>query len=180
VKAFILRHSILQKRKKEGPGILITPYDIPASRFIKRLAKHLKENVDQITPPAWAMVAKTGSHVEKQPQDSDWWYTRCASVLRKIYVHGPIGAEELRADYGGRSGSVSKREHAVKAGGSIVRKALQQLEAAGFVENVKPRGRRVSREGRKLLQELAEEIGKSLVKEVPELEKYQSGEQHVG
>jgi small subunit ribosomal protein S19e len=119
---------------------------------------------------------KTGSHVEKQPQDPDWWYTRCASVLRKVYVHGPIGAEELRADYGGRSGSVVRREHAVKAGGSIVRKALQQLEAAGLVESAKPQGRRVTREGRKLLQELAEEISKDLMKELPELEKYQKGE----
>jgi small subunit ribosomal protein S19e len=156
--------------------VLITPYDVPASDFIEKLAKYLKDNVDQVTPPPWADVVKTGSHVEKQPQDPDWWYTRCASVLRKVYVHGPIGAEELRADYGGRSGSVVRREHAVKAGGSIVRKALQQLEAAGLVESAKPQGRRVTREGRKLLQELAEEISKGLMKELPELEKYQKGE----
>lgn len=156
--------------------MLITPYDVPVSDLIEKLAKYLKDNVDQVTPPAWADVVKTGSHVEKQPQDPDWWYTRCASVLRKVYVHGPIGAEELRADYGGRSGSVVKREHAVKAGGSIVRKALQQLEAAGFVEPAKPQGRRVTREGRKLLRELAEEISKDLMKELPELEKYQKDE----
>lgn len=155
---------------------MTTPYDVPATEFIQKLAKHLKENVDQITPPTWAPFVKTGSHVEKQPQDPDWWYTRCASVLRKVYVHGPIGAEELRADYGGRTGSVVKREHAAKAGGSIVRKALQQLEAAGFVETAKSKGRRVTREGRKLLQELAEELSKELVKERPELEKYQKGE----
>jgi small subunit ribosomal protein S19e len=154
----------------------MTPYDVPAPDFIEKLAKYLKNNVDQVTPPPWADVVKTGSHVEKQPQDPDWWYTRCASVLRKVYVHGPIGAEELRADYGGRSGSVVRREHAVKAGGSIVRKALQQLEAAGLVESAKPQGRRVTREGRKLLQELAEELSKDLMKELPDLEKYQKSE----
>jgi small subunit ribosomal protein S19e len=147
---------------------LITPYDVPAEKFIEKVAKYLKENVDAVTPPAWASVAKTGAHVEKQPQNPDWWYVRSASLLRKVYVHGPIGLEKLRSDYGGRKGFVVTPEHAFKAGGSNIRKALQQLEAAGFVETSKPRGRRVTREGRKLLNEIAEEVAK----EIPELAKY--------
>ena len=70
---------------------MTTPHDVPASKFIERLAKYILENVEEIQPPAWAAVAKTGSHVEKAPQDPDWWYTRSASVLRKVYIHGPIG-----------------------------------------------------------------------------------------
>ena len=155
---------------------MITPNDVPASRFIEKLAKYLKENVDAVTPPSWASIAKTGSHVEKQPQNPDWWYTRSASILRKIYVHGPIGIEKLRADYGGRKNYGVKPQHVVKSGGSAVRKALQQLESAGYIEALKPRGRKITREGRKLLQELAEELSRELVKELPELEKYQKGE----
>jgi small subunit ribosomal protein S19e len=155
---------------------LLTPNDVPASKLIEKLAKYLKENVDKVTPPAWASIAKTGTHVKQQPQNPDWWYTRCASILRKIYVHGPIGIEKLRADYGGRKDYGVKPEHVAKAGGSPIRKALQQLEAAGYVETLKPRGRRITREGRKLLQELTEELIKELVKEIPELEKYQQGD----
>jgi small subunit ribosomal protein S19e len=155
---------------------LITPNDIPAPQFIEKLARHLKDNVEQITPPPWARMTKTGAHVEKPPQDPNWWYTRCASILRKVYIHGPIGLEKLRADYGGRKRPGCKREHASKSGGSIVRKALQQLEAAGLVETAKPQGRRITREGRKLLQELAEDVGKELVKTLPAMEKYQKGE----
>jgi small subunit ribosomal protein S19e len=155
---------------------LITPYDVPASRLIEKLAKYLRENVDKVAPPAWASVAKTGSHVEKQPQDPDWWYTRCASILRKIYVHGPIGIERLRADYGGAKSYRGTPKHAAKAGGSVIRKILQQLEAAGLIEASKPKGRKVSKEGRKLLQELTESLGKELVKELPELGKYQKGD----
>jgi small subunit ribosomal protein S19e len=151
---------------------LTTPHDVPASKFIEKLAKYLKENVDEINPPSWASIAKTGPHVQRQPQNSDWWYIRCASLLRKIYIHGPLGLEKLRADYGGRKDFGVKPEHVVKAGGSIIRKALQQLEAAGLIETSKPKGRRITREGRKLLQEIAEEVGK----ELPELEKYQKGE----
>ena len=155
---------------------MITPYDVPAAKLIEKTAKYLRENIDKITPPAWASVVKTGSHVEKQPQNPDWWYIRCASVLRKIYVHGPIGIENLRADYGGAKSYRGTPEHAAKAGGSVIRKALQQLEAAGLVETIRPQGRKVTKEGRKLLQELAEGLGKELVKGLPELEKYQKGE----
>jgi small subunit ribosomal protein S19e len=155
---------------------LTTPYDVPASKFIEKVAKHLKENVDAVSPPAWVNAVKTGIHAEKQPQDPAWWYTRCASILRKIYIHGPIGAEKLRADYGGATGYRGSPEHAVKAGGSIVRKALQQLQTAGLVETSGTRGRKITKEGRKLLQELAEELSKDLAKELPELAKYQKGE----
>jgi small subunit ribosomal protein S19e len=155
---------------------LITPSDVPASRLIERLARHLRENVDAVTPPSWAIAAKTGSHVEKQPQEPDWWYIRCAAILRKIYVHGPVGIEKLRAEYGGGKRHGSMPQHASKAGGSVVRKALQQLEVAGLVETSKPDGRRVTKDGRKLLQELAEELGKELMKQLPELEKYQKGD----
>jgi len=167
---------ILLEETPRGQRVLITPNDVPASMLIEKLAKYLKENVDAVTPPAWASMAKTGTHVEKQPQNPDWWYVRSASLLRKIYTHGPIGIEKLRADYGGRKNYGVKPGHAAKAGGSTVRKALQQLETAGYIETFKPRGRRLTREGRKLLQELAEESSRELVKELPELEKYQKGE----
>jgi small subunit ribosomal protein S19e len=167
---------ILLEETRRGQIVLITPNDVPASKLIEKLAKYLKENADAVTPPTWASMAKTGTHVEKQPQDPDWWYVRSASLLRKIYIHGPIGIEKLRADYGGRKNYGVKPSHAAKAGGSTVRKALQQLETAGYVETFKPRGRKLTREGRKLLQELAEELSRELVKELPELEKYQKGE----
>jgi small subunit ribosomal protein S19e len=152
---------------------LTTPYDVPAYEFIEKLAKYLRENVDEVQPPAWASVAKTGTHVEKQPQNPNWWYIRSASILRKVYIHGPLGIEKLRADYGGRKDFGTKPEHAVKAGGSNIRKVLQQLEAAGLIQKASPQGRKMAPKGRKLLQEVAEDLQKELVKAVPELRKYQ-------
>ena len=151
---------------------MTTPHDVPAQPFIEKLAKYLKENVDQIQPPAWASFAKTGSHVEKQPQNPDWWYIRNASILRKVYTHGPIGIEKLRADYGGRKGFSVKPSHASKSGGSNIRKALQQLEAAELIQTAKLQGRKLTPKGRKLLQEVAADLHKELVKTAPELGKY--------
>jgi len=151
---------------------LPTPYDVPASLFIERLAKYLKDNTDEITPPAWASLVKTGSHVERPPQDPNWWFTRCASILRKIYIKGPIGVERLRSEYGGRTDHGTQPQHARKGGGAILRKALQQLEAAGLVEPLRNRGRIVTKSGRQVLDRLSAEIRKDLEKTAPELKKY--------
>jgi small subunit ribosomal protein S19e len=161
------------KETEKETANLTTPYDVPAQKLIEKLAKYLKENVDQVHPPAWAAVAKTGSHVEKQPQNPDWWYIRSASLLRKVYAHEPIGLEKLRSDYGGRKGFTVRPNHASKSGGSNIRKILQQLEQAGLVQTVRPQGRKMSSKGRKLVQEVAEDLHKELIKVAPELVKYQ-------
>ena len=149
-----------------------TPYDIPASILIERLARHLREEVDAIVPPPWASFVKTGSHVQRPPQDSEWWFTRCASLLRKIYMKGPVGIERLRSEYGGRIDRGPRPEHARKGGGAIIRKALQQLQAAGLVEPLKNRGRVMTSKGRQLLDKLSTEIKGNLEKTQPELKKY--------
>ena len=152
---------------------MTTPHDVPAAKFIDRLAKYLRENVDEVQPLPWTTFAKTGMHVEKQPQTPDWWYTRSASILRKVYIYGPIGLEKFRAEYGGRKNRGSTPDRAVKAGGSGIRKALQQLETAGLIQTVKLKGRSMAPKGRKLLQEVAGDLLKELVKTIPELKKYQ-------
>jgi small subunit ribosomal protein S19e len=159
--------------KTKDKSNLTTPHDVPASKFIDRLAKYLRENVDEVQPLPWAAFAKTGMHVEKQPQDPNWWYTRSASILRKVYIYGPVGLEKLRAEYGGRKNRGSKPDRVKKAGGSGIRKTLQQLEAAGLIQTAKPKGRIMSPKGRKLLQEVAGDLSKEMVKTVPELKKYQ-------
>ncbi|HIP62762.1 MAG TPA: 30S ribosomal protein S19e, partial [Archaeoglobus profundus] len=52
-----------------------------------------------------------------------------------------------------------------------IRKALQQLEKAGFVKKT-PEGRVVTPKGRSFLDKIATEIKKELVKKIPELAKY--------
>lgn len=150
-----------------------TPYDVPASVLIERLARHIKETlVEEVVPPPWASIVKTGSHKERPPQNPDWWFIRCASLLRKIYLKDPIGVEQLRSEYGGRKDRGAKPEHMGKGGGSIIRTALQQLEAAGLVKTLKRRGRVITSKGRALLDTLSTEIKEELEKKRPELKKY--------
>ena len=149
-----------------------TPYDIPASVLIEGLVKHLKDEVDEITPPEWALFAKTGVHAQRPPTNPDWWFVRCASILRKIYVKGPLGIEKLRQEYGGRLDRGAKPEHASKGGGAIVRNAIQQLQAAGLVRSQRNEGRVVTSQGRQLLDRLSTNLKRELEKTVPELAKY--------
>ena len=69
---------------------MATVYEIPAGDLIEAAAKDLKEK-NLLKKPDWAEYVKTGSHVERIPENPDWWYNRAASVLRKVYINGPVG-----------------------------------------------------------------------------------------
>ena len=129
---------------------------VDPKKFIEECKKELK-NMKEIKPPAWADFVKTGSHTMFPPQEDDWWYTRCASILRRVYLDGPVGVERLRTYYGGKKERGHKPEKFRKAGGNIIRKCLQQLEAAGLVEKKKngKKGRIITDKGRKFLMGIA-------------------------
>jgi small subunit ribosomal protein S19e len=131
-----------------------TVYDVPADQLIPRIAEELKK-AKEVTPPEWARYVKTGAHKEKRPTTDDWWYTRCASILRRLYVKGPSGVARLRTAYGGRKRRGSRPNQFSKGSGSIIRTALQQLEKAGLVEHDKSTGRMLSNKGRSFLDKLA-------------------------
>ena len=151
---------------------MVTALDVPADALIKRLAEKLKE-MDQVKPPTWAYFVKTGVHKEKPPEQSDWWYVRAASILRKLYKSGePIGVGTFRTIYGGRQNRGSAPEHFRKGSGSIPRKILQQLEAAGLVRKVPGKGRVLTPQGRSLLDKTAREVMEELLDQRPELKRY--------
>jgi len=150
---------------------LPTPFDVPADLLIERLAKYLKENVGEVSPPTWSLTAKTGSHRSRPPQEADWWYGRCASLLRKLYVHGSVGVQRLRVEYGGRKRTGQRIEHSRKAGGSSIREPLQQLEKAGLVAKEEKKGRRLTREGVGLLNRISAEVLKETKKSSSEGQK---------
>ena len=98
----------------------------------------------------------------KPPQKSDWWYTRCA-LLRKIYVHGPMGINELCSMYGGGKPHGYGMAHHKKASGAIIRNAVQGLEKLGYLSKVEKKGRTISDKGMKKLDGMATEILQELV-----------------
>lgn len=131
-------------------------YDVPVWDLIEKAAEELKK-YKAIVPPPWAPFVKTGVHKELPPERPDWWYIRAASVLRKVYLHGPLGTRRLKAMYGGRKNRGVKAEHPRKGSGSIARNILQQLEEAALVVSSSG-GRQISANGMSFLDRIAFEI----------------------
>ncbi len=152
---------------------MITPREVPADRFVQRLAQYLKEKFPDVKPPEWALYVKTGPHKDRPPEDADWWYYRAASILRKLYLSNePIGIETFRTIYGGRQRRGVAPPHFKKAGGSHIRKILQQLERAGLVRKVRGKGRVLTPAGRSLLDHVAYFVFQEIAEEMKEMKKY--------
>jgi len=124
------------------------------SKLVETLSKD-----DNIVAPEWAKFVKTGVHKERPPMNPEWWTIRAASVLRKVSKHGPIGVNNLAKQYGGRQNRGYKPDVKKSASRNIIRKCLQQLEAAGLVHanSQGKAGKIVTAKGKALLQECKEE-----------------------
>tara|TARA_B100001750_G_scaffold196634_1_gene168901 strand:- start:248 stop:700 length:453 start_codon:yes stop_codon:yes gene_type:complete len=145
-------------------------YDVPADIFINKLSEVLKN--EDIPAPDWAAFVKTGTHAEKPPQNPEWWHVRCASILRKIYLHGPISVNELRSMYGGGRPVGYGASHHKDSSGAIVRNAIHGLEKLGLVTKLDKKGRMLTKQGTKKLDVLATGILSDLIAKEPGLKIY--------
>jgi len=125
-----------------------------ANHVIKNAAEELKKN-PAVKPPEWVFSVKTGVSRERLPEQEDFWFIRCASILRSLYVHGNKGVRRLRHKYGGRKEHRVSRAHHKAGGGKIIRVAMQQLETAGLLKKEKTGGRTITHAGIALLDKSA-------------------------
>ncbi|MDI6798436.1 MAG: 30S ribosomal protein S19e [Candidatus Aenigmarchaeota archaeon] len=137
---------------------MVTVREVPAEKLIEKTKEELKK-FREIQPLPWTKFVKSGAHRERPPEQEDFWYIRAASILRRIYLNGPVGTERLRTYYGGRKRRGYKPARFRKASGNIIRKLLQQLEKAGLIEKV-ARGRKITKKGQSLLDRIAFEVSR--------------------
>jgi len=136
--------------------IMTTVYDVDAGALIGAASKELK---GKVKAPEWTEFVKTGVSKERPPEDPDWWYVREASILRKIYVKGPIGVSRLRKEYRAKKNRGVRCERSYVAGGKIIRLACQQLEECGYVKKAKDSdGREITAEGMKFLDAMSYKV----------------------
>jgi len=124
---------------------MVSVYDVPGIELVKEIAKELKENKN-IIQPEYVDFVKTGAHRERAPQQDGWYYNRMASILRRIFLDGPVGTESLRTYYGGRKNRGVRPHKHVKAGGKIIRNCLQALDKEGLIKKEK-KGRVITKKG---------------------------------
>ena len=145
-------------------------YDVPAYDFISKLSEILK--TEDIPAPSWIPFVKTGAHAIKPPQNPEWWHIRCASILRKIYLNGPISVNRLRAIYGGGKAIGYGAAHHKDASGAVIRNAIHGLEKLGYVQTAEKKGRMVTKQGMQKLDKLATEILSEMISKEPRLKIY--------
>ena len=150
---------------------MTTVFDVPSKELIDEVAKKLHSDKN-IEMPKANSFSRTGINKENPPENKDWWHVRCASILRKIYINNGIGIEHLRAEYGGKRDRGSKPYKARSGSGSIVRRAVQQLEKAGYVTRIKGKGRVLTPKGRSFMDNTSHEVMKNVVSYRTELKKY--------
>jgi len=138
---------------------MTTLYDVPSDKLVEELSKEL-EKIEELTPPEWAKFVKTGAHKERPPEQENWWHIRLAAIMCSLYKKSPIGTERLRTKFGGKRNMGAKPSKFVKGSGAIIRRALQQLEKAKFVEKSKgaKKGRVLTGAGRKIIDEVSYRI----------------------
>lgn len=137
---------------------MVTAREVASEKLIPKLKEELKK-VEEIRPTEWSKFVKSGSHRERPPKQPDFWYIRAASLLRRIYLDGPVGTERLRSYYGGRKERGLRPPRFRKSSGNIIRKIFQQLEKAGFIEK-SGKGRKITNKGQKFLDRVAYEASK--------------------
>jgi small subunit ribosomal protein S19e len=129
-------------------------YDVKASDVIRVAAERLKEKIKK---PYYVDFVKSGPNKERVPQDPDFWYIRSASILRYVYINGPVGVSRLRTKYGSRKEHVVHKRHHVKSGGSVIRDSMIELERLKFVKATKE-GRVITPQGKSFLDKICKEI----------------------
>ncbi len=126
---------------------------VQPNQLIAVAAEKLKAD-KLVDAPAWVGMVKSGAHAERLPQDADFFYTRCASLLYTLYFRPTVGVRRLRNKYGGKRQHTVSRRHHTKASGKIIRVGLQLLEKAGLVKKLKV-GREITAKGKSFLDKLA-------------------------
>merc|ERR1712210_445584 len=118
--------------------------DVDQQEFVKAFSQFLK-NSGKVKVPEWADIVKTATHKELAPYDPDWFYVRCASRARHLYMRGNAGVGP---------------NHFHVANGNLIRKALQALEACKILEKSNFRGRVITRVGRRDMDRVAGALNK--------------------
>ena len=149
---------------------MVNVKEVPADLLLSKLASEFKEK--DVKMPEWVNYLKDGIGREKSWVQDDWYYTRMASIMRKVALNSSIGISRLSQEYGSRQDRGTKRYHPVEGSRYIVRNILQSLEKLGYLKNDTKIGRSLTPAGQSLVDKAAKEVMKNLAEKDKVFEKY--------
>lgn len=137
------------------PGTTVK--DVDQDKIVQGVALFLKKS-GKLKIPDNMDIVKTSKSKELSPYNNDWFYIRCASILRRMYHRGPIGVGGVKKIYGARQRNGSSPSHFCTADGAVARRAVQALENIKLVEKHPDGGRKLSAQGQRDLDRIASQI----------------------
>merc|ERR1719336_1124136 len=139
--------------------VAVTVKSVPPHLFTIALADHFKKS-GKFELPDWHDLIKTAPFKEMPPMDPDWYYTRCASVARRVYLHGGLGVGGFSRVFGGRNRRGSKKPHWARASKGLIRHMLAALQEADIVAKRK-KGRWITQNGQRELDIIAGQVAEN-------------------
>lgn len=131
--------------------------DVDQDKIVDGVATFLKKS-GKLKVPENMDIVKTAKFKDLAPMDPDWFYIRCASILRRLYHRSPAGIGAIKKIYGGRQRKGVCPPHFCRADGCVARKAIQALENIKLVEKHPDGGRKLSSQGQRDLDRIAAQI----------------------
>ena len=125
-----------------------TVRDVPAHKWVRAMAMQFKRE-GKIQVPTCSEIMKTSHGRERAPQCNDWYYMRCAAVLRHIYLRPGNGYGGMSKAFANKKNRGSKPERTIRAATGPIHWACKSLEGLKLIGKGKSHGRVVTREGRK-------------------------------
>lgn len=80
----------------------------------------LKFIAGNIELPTWTDIVKTGTYKEQAPYDPDWFYTRCASVARHVYLRKHVGVGRMQKVHGGAANRGTRPSRHMDGSGALI------------------------------------------------------------
>ena len=139
--------------------------DVDQQQFTAAFAEFLKKTGKLEIPRAeWVDIVKLGIHKQMAPVDPDWYYTRCASITRFLYLRR-TGVGALTRVYGGLKHKGVRPSHFQCGSRGVIRKCLQSLEKAKLIEKHTSGGRVLSQLGRRNMDTIAKQVAEKLARQ---------------
>ncbi|RZF37719.1 hypothetical protein LSTR_LSTR003130 [Laodelphax striatellus] len=135
----------------------VTLKDVDQHKFVKAFSAFLKKSA-KVKVPEWVDIVKNGKFKELAPYDQDWFFTRCAAIVRHIYFRSPVGVGAITKMFGGRKRNGVCPAHFCRSSSGVARRALQALEQMKLIEKDAVRGRRITTQGQRDLDRIAAQV----------------------
>ncbi|AAZ10777.1 ribosomal protein S19, putative [Trypanosoma equiperdum] len=139
--------------KKKGA----TLRDVHPWRWVKICSQHFKQEGKMMVPNC-AEIVKTSHGRERAPQNPDWYYIRCAAVLRAVYLRPGVGYGGLSKRFSSKKNRGSRPEITTRASKGLLHWCCKSLTKLELLEKCKGAGHRVTKLGRKVADTIAFKI----------------------